>query len=114
MNLIIIYIVIFNTEGGIFMKCPYCNKELGEKNQCITSDCYAFGKVFPKNDSEKDKEEINIDKSTPNSDIDSKLEEIEQNAKHNSEDDSVGSTSNVGLYLLIAILILFVIGFNLI
>ncbi|WP_315078260.1 hypothetical protein [uncultured Clostridium sp.] len=104
------------------MKCPYCNKELGEKNDCITSTCYAFEKVFPRYDleekeSSKDNETLNTTKEKiDNSNISSKLEEIEKNATNQKsipEEDSseTGTSTNTGLYILIAIIILLVIGF---
>ncbi|AIY80132.1 hypothetical protein FDC58_00020 [Clostridium botulinum] len=102
------------------MKCPYCNKDLGEKNDCITSTCYAFGKVFPKYDlyekeSSKDNESLNTTKEKlDNSNISLKLEEIEKNATNQKsipEEDSTGTSTNAGLYILIAIIILLVIGF---
>lgn len=115
------------------MKCPYCNNELGEKNECITSQCYAFGKIFPKYDSEKEvhesytfstlskskEKEINSEEANYNFDIDSKLEEIKKNAtfeqnniQNTSEDDSSIKSSDAGLYIFITLILLFVIGFN--
>lgn len=104
------------------MKCPYCNKELGEKKQCVTSQCSAFGKTFsnddlgknsdyksPSSDSSQNKETVH------NIDINSKLQEIEQNVKLKSaisEDNSIAPSSNAGLYIFLAIIILFIIGFN--
>lgn len=102
------------------MKCPYCNKELGEKNECITSTCYAFEKVFPRYDLEEEKssktnETLNTTKEKlDDSTISSKLEEIEKNAtnqKSNPKEDSTGTSTNAGLYILIAIIILLIIGF---
>ncbi|NFO04786.1 hypothetical protein FDB23_11835 [Clostridium botulinum] len=104
------------------MKCPYCNKDLGEKNDCITSTCYAFGKVFPRydldeNHSSKDNENLNTTKEKfDNSNISSKLEEIEKNATNQKgipeeESTETGTSTNAGLYILIAIIILLVIGF---
>ncbi|AOR24605.1 hypothetical protein [Clostridium taeniosporum] len=108
------------------MKCPYCNKELGEKNECITSGCYAFGKIFPRYDLEEkpvgkfsnshknQKETIKSQEKIDNSTINSKLEEIEKNAKSQKnipEENDVGTSTNAGLYILIAIIILLIIGF---
>ncbi|ACD24628.1 hypothetical protein ACTFIN_02970 [Clostridium cagae] len=104
------------------MKCPYCNKDLGEKNDCITSTCYAFGKVFPRydldeNESSKDNESLSTAKEKlDNSNISLKLEEIEENATNQKsipeeESTATGTSTNAGLYILIAIIILLVIGF---
>ena len=95
------------------MKCPYCNKELGEKNECVTSWCYAFKKVFPRYDIKEnnvEKENTNVIKNTSvknninieNSDSTKNItnKDINENIQ---KDTATQKSNNTAIYIMLVI-----------
>lgn len=103
------------------MKCPYCNKELGEKNECVTSWCYAFKKVFPRYDIEENnvsKKDSNVIKNTNvknNISVENSDSTKNTNKKHVDEniqkDIPTKNSNNTAIYIMLVIVAALIIGY---
>ncbi|GAA0077194.1 hypothetical protein UT300005_15720 [Clostridium sp. CTA-5] len=97
------------------MKCPYCNKELGEKNDCVTSWCYAFKKVFPRYDTEENnipKENTsvknNISVETSDSTKNTNKKHVDENIQ---KDTPTKDSNNTAIYIMLGIVAVLIIGY---